>query len=102
MGRFRTVEGGRAIDAASDYTTDDGEIVKLKGARDIAEFAVGSEHAQNAFVEQLFHQVVKQPLLAYGLDTQARLRDSFVKSGFNIQHLLEDIATTSALYGLKK
>ncbi len=102
VGRFRTREGGRPIDAASEYTTDEGEIVKLQGARDIAEFAVGSEHAQNAFVEQLFHQIVKQPLLAYGRDTQIRLRQSFVDSGFNIQNLLVEIATVSALHGTEK
>lgn len=101
VGRFRTKEGDRPIDAASEYTTDDGKTVKLRGARDVAEFAASSEHAQNAFVEQLFHQVVKQPLLAYGSDTPARLRAAFVESGFNIQNLLVDIATVAALHGAK-
>jgi hypothetical protein len=102
VGRFRTKEGGHLIDAASEYTTDDGEKVRLTGARDVAEFAVGSEHAQNAFIEQLFHQTVKQPMRAYGPDAQDRLRESFVKSGFNIQKLLVDIATLSALHGIEK
>jgi len=35
----------------SDYTTDEGQTVRLAGARDVAEFAAGSEHAQNAFIE---------------------------------------------------
>jgi hypothetical protein len=102
VGRFRTSDGDKPIDAASEYTTDEGKVVKLAGARDIAEFAVNSEHAQNAFIEQLFHQIVKQPLLAYGVDTPKRLRDSFVRSGFNIQQLMVDIATLSALHGLEK
>jgi hypothetical protein len=102
VGRFRTTEGDRPVDAASDYTTDDGAVVKLKGARDIAEFAARSEHAQNAFVEQLFHQIVKQPLLAYGPGVQNRLRQSFVASDFNVQTLLVEIATISALHGLEK
>ena len=102
VGRFRTKEGGHPIDAASEYTTDDGEKVRLTGARDVAEFAVGSEHAQNAFIEQLFHQTVKQPMRAYGPDVPDRLRESFVKSGFNIQQLLVDIATLSALHGIEK
>lgn len=102
VGRFRTKEGGHPIDAASEYTTDDGEKVRLTGARDVAEFAVGSEHAQNAFIEQLFHQTVKQPMRAYGLDVQDRLRESFVKSGFDIRKLLVDIATLSALHGMEK
>ena len=102
VGRFRTKEGGRTIDASSDYTTDDGAIVKLKGARDVAEFAIASEHAQNAFIEQLFHQVVKQPMLAYGPDVQKRLRQAFLASGYNVQKLLADIATLSALHGIEK
>ena len=102
VGRFRTKDGERPIDAVSDYTTDDGAKVRLTGARDVAEFAVGSEHAQNAFVEQLFHQVVKQPMLAYGMDVPERLRQSFVTSGYNIQKLLEEIVATSALHGTEK
>ena len=102
VGRFRTKDGDKPIDASADYTTDDGKVVRLNGARDIAEFAVTSEHAQNAFVEQLFHQVVKQPLRAYGPGVQARLRDSFIASGYNIQKLLVDISTLSALHGLDK
>ncbi len=102
VGRFRTRDGNRPIDAVSEYTADDGSKVRLTGARDVAEFAVGSEHAQKAFIEQLFHQVVKQPMAAYGPDVLDRLRQSFVASGFNMQKLLVDIATVSALHGLDK
>ncbi|HKX62147.1 MAG TPA: DUF1592 domain-containing protein [Verrucomicrobiae bacterium] len=100
VGRFRVKEGERAIDAASEYTTDDGSVVKLTGARDLAEFAVSSEHAQNAFIEQLFHQIVKQPMLAYGRDVPARLRQSFVKSGYSIRQLLIEISAISALHNV--
>jgi hypothetical protein len=102
VGRFRTRDGNRPVDAASDYTTDDGSVVKLRGARDVAEFAAKSEHAQEAFIEQLFHQIVKQPLLAYGADTQDRLRESFAASGFNIQKLVVDIVTIAALHHPQK
>ncbi len=102
VGRFRTRDGDKPINAVSDYTTDDGQTVRLAGARDLAEFAARSEHAQNGFIEQLFHQVVKQPLLAYGPDVMDRLRQSFVASDFNIQTLLVDIATTSALHHVEK
>ena len=102
VGRFRDKDGNRPINAAADYTQDDGGIVRLKGARDVAEFAVKSEHAHNAFIEQLFSQVVKQPMPAYGFDVLKELRLSFVESGYNIQKLLVDIATVSALQGLEK
>ena len=102
VGKFRTRENGKLIDAVSDYMTDDGAAVKLTGARDVAEFAVGSEHAQNGFIEQLFHSVVKQPMFAYGPDVLERLHQSFVASGCNVPQLLADIATVSALYGIEK
>ncbi len=102
VGRFREQDSNRPINAAADYTTDDGGIVRLKGARDIAEFAVKSEHAHNAFIEQLFSQLVKQPMSAYGPDVLNQLRLSFVQSGYNIQKLLVDIATVSALQGIEK
>ena len=102
VGRFRTSDGDKPINAVSDYTTDDGETIRLRGARDVAEFAAASEHAQNGFIEQMFHQIVKQPLLAYGADVPARLRQSFVASGFNMRQLLADIATLSARHGVEK
>jgi hypothetical protein len=102
VGRFRAKEGDRLIDVVSDFTTDDGSVVKLKGARDVAEFAAGSRHAQNAFIEQLFHQLVKQPVLAYGSNALNQLRQSFVASEYNVQKLMVEIATLSALHGLEK
>src|SRR2546423_787934 len=102
VGRFRTSEGDRPIDAVSNYTTDDGETIRLTGARDLAQFAAGSEQAQNAFIEQLFNQIVKQPMLAYGSDVLNHLRQSFVESSFNVRKLLVDIATLSALHGIQK
>ncbi len=102
VGRFRTRDGDKPVDAAGEYTTDDGKTVRLAGARDVAEFAVKSEHAQNAFIEQLFHQVVKQPMLAYGLGAQDDLRRSFVASEFNMQKLAVDIVALSSLHGIQK
>ncbi len=102
VGRFRTSDNEKPINAVSDFTTDDGQTIRLAGARDVAEFATASEQAQNGFIEQLFHQVVKQPMLAYGFDVKQRLRLSFIASDFNIQKLLVEIATISALHGVEK
>src|SRR6266568_3200534 len=102
VGRFRTSEGDRPIDAVSNYTTDDGETIRLTGARDLAQFAAGSEQAQNAFIEQLFNQIVKQPMLAYGPKVLNHLRQSFIDSGFNVKKLLVDIATVSAVHVMEK
>ena len=102
VGRYRMRENDRPIDAVTEYTTDDGEKIKLTGARDIAEFALSSEQAQDTFIEQLFNQVVKQPMLAYGVEVKAGLRKSFVDSHFNMQKLLVEIVKISALHGLEK
>jgi len=102
VGRFRTQENDQPIDAVADYITDEGQSLRFVGARDLAEFAAGSEKAQNAFIEQLFNQIVKQPMLAYGPDVMNRLRQSFVATGFNMQKLLVDIASISALHGIEK
>ncbi len=101
VGRFRTRENGRPIDAVSEYITHDGEPIRFEGARDVAQFAAGSELAQNAFIEQLFNQVVKQPMLAYGADIMKRLHQSFVASDFNLQKLLVEMVTISALQGVE-
>ncbi len=99
VGRFRREDRGRPIDAVSDYIVDEERTVRLGGARDVAEFAIASEQSNEAFIEQLFHHVVKQPALAYGPDTLPALRKSFIASGYNLQKLMVAIVTLSALHG---
>jgi hypothetical protein len=101
VGRYRREENGRPIDAASDYATDDNQVVRLNGARDVAEFALANERANFTFIEQLFHHVVKQPVMAYGSETLPRLRNSFIASGYNLQKLLVEIVSLHALRGLE-
>ena len=99
VGRFRTTDNGKPVDATAEYLTSDGKPVRLTGPRDVAEHAAGSPEAHRAFVGQLFAHVVKQPPEAYGLQTLDRLRAAFVKNEFNIQSALVEIATLSALHG---
>ena len=42
---------------------------------------------------------MKQTPRAYGTDTVAQLRDSFIASGYNLRTLIADIATLAALHG---
>lgn len=98
VGRFRTRDGERPVDAAADYPTPAGEVLRLTGAVDVAALAAASPAAQAAFVEQVFHQVVKQPALAYGPDTLDQLRESFVNSGCHIRRLVVEIAVRAALH----
>jgi mono/diheme cytochrome c family protein len=101
VGRYRQEENGRPIDTVSDYQTDENRAVRLTGARDVAEFVIGNEQSNDAFIEQLFHYMVKQPIRAFGPETAARLRNSFIASDYNLQQLLAEIATIGALRELE-
>ena len=97
VGRFRTEEKDRPIDATGELTTLSGDLVRLTGARDLAEHAAASEEAHRGFVEQLFQHVVKQPAAAYGQETSERLTKFFAESGYNIQKLLVEITKVAVL-----
>ncbi len=100
-GRFRTQDNGKPVDASSEYTTAEGQTFRFNGPRDIAEHALSSRQARIGFIEQLFHALVKQPARAYGTDTLDRLHDLFVKKNYNIQELIIEITTTTALHGIQ-
>jgi mono/diheme cytochrome c family protein len=101
IGRWRTQDNHKPVDAVNDFSTDDGDIVHLTGARDIANYAANNPNGHRAFIHNLFHHTVKQAVGAYGPDEMEDLRQSFVKSGFNIQKLLAEIATVASAKGLQ-
>jgi len=100
VGRWRTTDQEKPVNAFSEYTTPEGEVIQLHGARDLARHAADNREAQRGFVRQMFHHAVKQTPAAYGPDTLTRLHESFAKSGFHIRSLLTEIATTAALHGV--
>jgi hypothetical protein len=97
VGRVRDKENGKAIDTSGLYETRKGEIVKFDGPRDLAKFLAGSEEVHSAFAEQMFHQLVQQPVRAYGPSTLADLRESFGKNNFNIRKLATEVMVRAAL-----
>ena len=97
VGRFRAAERDKPIDATGFYRTLSGEEIQFHGARELAEFLARSDEVHRSFVEQLFHQVVKQPVSAYGDDRLETLKSAFVASEFNMQKLLVEILKASAL-----
>ena len=100
IGRWRMEDNQKPINTVSDLSTEEGETIHLTGARDIAKFAVENANGQRAFIHNLFHHTVKQAVGAYGPDAMEDLRQSFIKSGFNIRKLLAEIATVAASKGL--
>ncbi len=97
VGRFRQDELGKPLDTGGSYRRMDGELVEFHDARDLGAFLATSEEAQGAFVERLFKDVVKQPILAYGPDEKERLRRTFVDHGFSIRALLVELTVSSAM-----
>ncbi|WP_406697403.1 DUF1592 domain-containing protein [Singulisphaera sp. Ch08] len=97
VGRFRREENGRSIDATGAYQTRTGELVKFAGARDLATFLAGSPETHNAFIEQVFHNIVKHPVRAFGSHELENLRTAFTESDFNIRKLVVKIVTDTAL-----
>jgi hypothetical protein len=97
IGRYRTAEQDKPIDASGSYLTASGEVEKFSGMEELAEFLASSDESQAAFVKQLFHHTVKQPIPAYGPMRLDELQQTFAKNDYNIQKLLMEIVATSAL-----
>jgi cytochrome c5 len=97
VGRFRAEEKGKPIDASGAYQARSGEMEKFNGIHELAEFLADSDETHQAFVEQLFHYLVKQPVLAYGPDRLAKLDESFKNNQFNMRKLAAEIVAGTAL-----
>jgi len=96
VGRFRAEEKGKPIDATGVYQTRTGEKVKFADVRELAAFLAKSDETHEAFVEQLFHYLVKQPILAYGQKTHDDLERSFVAEKFHVRKLMVEIMAAAA------
>lgn len=96
VGRYRTEDNRKPVLAEADYTTGEGEVLTLRGPRDVAVHAAGNPSARAGFVKQLFQHTVQQPPPAYGPETLRRLDAGFVAGDYNIRHLLVDIAVLTA------
>ena len=100
VGRFRTEDKNKPVDASSNFVDYDGRKVRFTGARDVAEYAAQDRAARIGFIEQLFQHTIKQPARAYGPDTLDQLHQKFEDSGYNIQKLLVEINVLVATHGL--
>jgi hypothetical protein len=97
VGRFRAEETGKPIDATGEYLTRSGERKQFAGVRDLAAFLAESDETHAAFVQQLFHHQIKQPIRAYGPERAIELQQSFRENQFSIRKLAAEIVTVSAL-----
>jgi hypothetical protein len=100
IGRHRTSEirgdARKPIDASGSYQPREGDEASFRGARELAAHLARSRDAQEAFVQSLFHSLVKQPVRAWGPETLAKLRAGFEAGSFDIRRLMVDIVVLAA------
>nr|WP_246418142.1 DUF1592 domain-containing protein [Haloferula luteola] len=99
VGRFRTTEGERMIDAESDFPSFGGHTLRLRGPRDVAEHAVASDQARRGFIRQILQYQLKQNPAVYGRGMLDQLDHHFAASGYHIRNLLVTLQSQAALLG---
>lgn len=99
VGRYRQEDNGKPVDATGSYRTRSGKLIEVRGARALAEYLVQSDEAHTAFVEQMFHHLIQQPVRAYGAETLAELQKTFAAGDFDMRRLAVEIAVQAAPVG---
>jgi Protein of unknown function (DUF1592)/Protein of unknown function (DUF1588)/PA14 domain/Cytochrome C oxidase, cbb3-type, subunit III len=97
VGRYREQDNGKPVDSTGVYHSRSGKAVTVNNARELGAFLVDSDEAQSAFVEQMFHNLVQQPIRAYGPNALDDLRRSFAKNDYNIRKLAVATMAASAI-----
>jgi hypothetical protein len=97
VGRYRRDDQNKPVDSSGSYVTRSGERKTFNDIRELADFLAKTDETHSAFVDQLFHNLIKQPIRAYGLQTPDALRAIFAQQQFNVRQLMIEIATTAAL-----
>lgn len=97
VGRYRRDDQNKPVDSSGSYVTRSGERKAFNDIRELADFLAKTDETHSAFVDQLFHNLIKQPIRAYGLQTPDALRAIFEQQQFNVRQLMIEIATAAAL-----
>ena len=100
IGRWRSEDNRKPVNSTVDFDAEEGASLHFTGPEDVANYAVSSTHAHDAFVRQLFLYTIKQPPAAFGVETLQRLRTQFAANGFDIRKLLVDVVMTKASAGI--
>lgn len=97
-GRFRAEEKGKPIESGSVYTSTTGQQHPLNSAVDLGTMLTTSEEAHEAFAEQVFRHIAKQPIQAYGPESLDQLVDAFQARNFSIRELMVEAVVIEALF----
>jgi hypothetical protein len=101
VGRWREMDNNKPINTASDYPDDNGGTIRIASPKDIAAFAIGSESATKTFIKHLFHHTNKQPLAAFGKDTEKILVQKFAERNYNVRDILVESALVATTQGMQ-
>jgi hypothetical protein len=97
IGRFREREKEKPIDATGSFQTRSGDIVRFKNSQELANFLAVSDESHEAFVARMFHNLVKQPILAYGPEKLSEMRRRFVDNQYSVRQLVVEIMAETAI-----
>jgi len=97
IGRLRSEDNRRPVDASGSYQPRTGGEARFTGARELATYLAASDETQAAFVEKMFYYAVQQPIRAFGPQVPDELRQRFVEQGHDMRKLMAQIAALAAL-----
>jgi len=100
VGRWRTKDNNKPVNAVSDFASNDGKTVHFTGPRDVVNYVADNPSGHRAFIRHLFNHLVKQQIPAYGPKALEDLQKNFTASGCNIQKLITEIAVVAASDGV--
>ncbi len=92
VGRWRMKDNNKPVNPVTEFTTHEGQLVRLTGPRDIVNYVANNPGGHRAFIRHLFHHLIKQEPSAYGIATLDNLQRDFAANNCNIQKLMLDIA----------
>lgn len=101
IGRWRTKDNNKPVNAVSEFDNEEGKKVRLSGPRDIVNYVSNNPSGHRAFIRHLFNHIVKQQIPSYGAKTLDDLQRSFADSDCNIQKLVVEIALVATMDGVK-
>ena len=96
IGRWRTKDNNKPVNAVSEFSDEQGKTIRLTGPRDIVNYVADNPSGHRAFIRHLFNHTVKQQIPAYGSKVLDDLQRKFAESGCHIQKLLVEIALVAA------
>lgn len=92
VGRYRSEDQGRPIDASAIYRTEEGNEIALANAGELAQLVVNEATAHRNFIRHVFRELTRTPIESFDGDLLGELQASFVEKEYHIRELVVEIA----------